>query len=177
MEQIICLLNVLVHVNFIIHSLFRPVLVQKMPNILSDDRFKVMFENPDFQVDEKSEEFRLLNPLVSKISEKRKKKLQMLKHQQALGEVSMWGFMFVLFLLISKKGYGYSSECGGKAVHYSGRNKEMCLDITFRGSNAGAEPQRPIATGKRKEQTFLFPPEGLWQGPGRTRIQQSLLCC
>ncbi|KAG8124270.1 hypothetical protein E2320_019613 [Naja naja] len=52
----------------------------------SDDRFKIMFENPDFQVDEKSEEFRLLNPLVSKISEKRKKKLKMLEYQEALGE-------------------------------------------------------------------------------------------
>uniref|UniRef100_A0A8C6XRS1 Nucleolar protein 10 n=1 Tax=Naja naja TaxID=35670 RepID=A0A8C6XRS1_NAJNA len=48
----------------------------------SDDRFKIMFENPDFQVDEKSEEFRLLNPLVSKISEKRKKKLKMLEYQE-----------------------------------------------------------------------------------------------
>lgn len=47
-----------------------------------DDRFKVMFENPDFQVDEESEEFRLLNPLVSKISEKRKKKLRLLEHQE-----------------------------------------------------------------------------------------------
>ncbi|KAM4694412.1 nucleolar protein 10 [Discoglossus pictus] len=52
---------------------------KKMPNILSDNRFKVMFENPDFQVDEKSEEFRLLNPLVSKISEKRKKKLKQIE--------------------------------------------------------------------------------------------------
>lgn len=60
-----------------------------MPNILSDDRFKVMFENPDFQVDEKSEEFRLLNPLVSKMSEKRKKKLKMLEYQEALGEVNL----------------------------------------------------------------------------------------
>lgn len=60
---------------------------QKMPSILSDDRFKIMFENPDFQVDEKSEEFRLLNPLVSKISEKRKKKLKMLEYHETLGEV------------------------------------------------------------------------------------------
>uniref|UniRef100_A0A6I8RUB6 Nucleolar protein 10 n=1 Tax=Xenopus tropicalis TaxID=8364 RepID=A0A6I8RUB6_XENTR len=52
---------------------------KKMPNILSDDRFKVMFENPDFQVDQESEEYRLLNPLVSKISEKRKKKLKILE--------------------------------------------------------------------------------------------------
>lgn len=49
---------------------------KKMPNILNDDRFKAMFENPDFQVDERSAEFRLLNPLVSKISQKRKKKLK-----------------------------------------------------------------------------------------------------
>ncbi|XP_077668651.1 nucleolar protein 10 isoform X2 [Eretmochelys imbricata] len=56
---------------------------KNLPNILTDDRFKVMFENPDFQVDEKSEEFRLLNPLVSKISEKRKKKLKILEQQEA----------------------------------------------------------------------------------------------
>ncbi|XP_075720001.1 nucleolar protein 10 isoform X1 [Rhinoderma darwinii] len=55
---------------------------KKMPNILSDDRFKVMFENPDYQVDERSEEFRLLNPLVSKVSEKRKKKLKVMEMQQ-----------------------------------------------------------------------------------------------
>ncbi|KAM8952569.1 nucleolar protein 10 [Pelodytes ibericus] len=51
---------------------------KKLSNLLTDDRFKVMFENPDFQVDEQSEEYRLLNPLVSKISEKRKKKLKTL---------------------------------------------------------------------------------------------------
>ncbi|KAL7988055.1 hypothetical protein Chor_006974 [Crotalus horridus] len=59
---------------------------KKMPSILSDDRFKIMFEDPDFQVDEKSEEFRLLNPLVSKMSEKRKKKLKELEYHEALGE-------------------------------------------------------------------------------------------
>ncbi|XP_040848758.1 nucleolar protein 10 isoform X3 [Ochotona curzoniae] len=56
--------------------------VKSLPNILTDDRFKVMFENPDFQVDEESEEFRLLNPLVSKISEKRRKKLRLLEQQE-----------------------------------------------------------------------------------------------
>uniref|UniRef100_A0A2K5K301 Uncharacterized protein n=1 Tax=Colobus angolensis palliatus TaxID=336983 RepID=A0A2K5K301_COLAP len=56
--------------------------VKSLPSILTDDRFKVMFENPDFQVDEESEEFRLLNPLVSKISEKRKKKLRLLEQQE-----------------------------------------------------------------------------------------------
>uniref|UniRef100_A0A8C5IWB8 Nucleolar protein 10 n=1 Tax=Junco hyemalis TaxID=40217 RepID=A0A8C5IWB8_JUNHY len=52
---------------------------KNLPSLLKDDRFKVMFENPDFQVDEQSEEFRLLNPLVSKISEKRKRKLKILE--------------------------------------------------------------------------------------------------
>uniref|UniRef100_A0A665V4P2 Nucleolar protein 10 n=1 Tax=Echeneis naucrates TaxID=173247 RepID=A0A665V4P2_ECHNA len=46
-----------------------------LPSILGDDRFKLMFENPDYQVDEQSEEFRLLNPIVSKVGQKRKKKL------------------------------------------------------------------------------------------------------
>ncbi|XP_036119100.1 nucleolar protein 10 isoform X2 [Molossus molossus] len=59
--------------------------VKSLPNILTDDRFKVMFENPDFQVDEESEEFRLLNPLVSRISEKRKKKLRLLEQQEHRG--------------------------------------------------------------------------------------------
>uniref|UniRef100_A0ABK0LEG4 Nucleolar protein 10 n=1 Tax=Rattus norvegicus TaxID=10116 RepID=A0ABK0LEG4_RAT len=58
--------------------------VKSLPNILTDDRFKVMFENPDFQVDEDSEEFRLLNPLVSRISEKRKKQLRLLEQQEQL---------------------------------------------------------------------------------------------
>lgn len=55
--------------------------LQAVPSILGDDRFKVMFENPDYQVDEQSEEFRLLNPIVSKVGQKRKKKLQLLAQQ------------------------------------------------------------------------------------------------
>lgn len=47
-----------------------------------DDRFKVMFENPDYQVDERSEEYRLLNPIVSKVGEKRRKKLSQLVQQE-----------------------------------------------------------------------------------------------
>lgn len=46
-----------------------------------------MFENPDYQVDEESEEYRLLNPLVSKVSQKRKKKLKMLAQLEAEEEV------------------------------------------------------------------------------------------
>ncbi len=45
-----------------------------------------MFENPDYQVDEQSEEFRLLNPIVSKVGQKRKKKLRLLAQQAAASE-------------------------------------------------------------------------------------------
>uniref|UniRef100_A0A4W6CA78 Nucleolar protein 10 n=1 Tax=Lates calcarifer TaxID=8187 RepID=A0A4W6CA78_LATCA len=57
-----------------------------LPSILGDDRFKLMFENPDYQVDEQSEEFRLLNPIVSKVGQKRKKKLRLLAQQAAEDE-------------------------------------------------------------------------------------------
>lgn len=38
------------------------------PNPLKDDRFSAMFTNPDFEIDETSEEFRLLNPVLSPYS-------------------------------------------------------------------------------------------------------------
>lgn len=68
------------------------LLFQNLPSLLKDDRFKVMFENPDFQVDEQSEEFRLLNPLVSKISEKRKRKLKILEELEAQNQVKYFPF-------------------------------------------------------------------------------------
>lgn len=68
------------------------LLFQNLPSLLKDDRFKVMFENPDFQVDEQSEEFRLLNPLVSKISEKRKRKLKIFEELEAQGQVKYFPF-------------------------------------------------------------------------------------
>lgn len=57
-------------------------LSKAVENLLMDNRFKVMFENPDYQVDERSEEFRLLNPIVSKVGEKRRKKLSQLVQQE-----------------------------------------------------------------------------------------------
>ncbi|XP_028995324.1 nucleolar protein 10 [Betta splendens] len=59
---------------------------KSVPSILGDERFKVMFENPDYQVDEQSEEFRLLNPIVSKVEQKRKKKLRLLAQQAAASQ-------------------------------------------------------------------------------------------
>lgn len=58
--------------------------MQALPTVLGDSRFKVMFENPEYQVDEQSEEFRLLNPIVSKVSQKRKKKLRLLAQDATL---------------------------------------------------------------------------------------------
>lgn len=63
--------------------------LQALPSILGDDRFKVMFENPEYQVDEHSEEFRLLNPIVSKVGQKRKKKLRLLAQQVAASQQVM----------------------------------------------------------------------------------------
>ncbi|KAJ4433879.1 hypothetical protein ANN_16192, partial [Periplaneta americana] len=45
-------------------------------NLLKDDRFKALFENPDFEVDKNAEEYRLLNPVVSRLDKSRKKELK-----------------------------------------------------------------------------------------------------
>ncbi|KAL4706040.1 hypothetical protein ACJJTC_014262 [Scirpophaga incertulas] len=42
-------------------------------NLLKDDRFKAMFENPDFEVDKNAEEYRLLNPVLSRFDKDKTK--------------------------------------------------------------------------------------------------------
>ncbi|CAG2114930.1 unnamed protein product [Medioppia subpectinata] len=37
------------------------------PDLLNDDRFKDIFANPDFEINEQSDEYRLLHPVVNKI--------------------------------------------------------------------------------------------------------------
>lgn len=44
------------------------------PNLLKDDRFKALFENPDYQVDVNSEEYALLNPVISQMGKIKKQK-------------------------------------------------------------------------------------------------------
>ncbi|XP_023703334.1 nucleolar protein 10 isoform X2 [Cryptotermes secundus] len=52
-------------------------------NLLKDDRFKALFENPDFEVDKTAEEYRLLNPVVSQLDKSRMKDLKKkFMHQQ-----------------------------------------------------------------------------------------------
>lgn len=43
-------------------------------NLLKDDRFSAMFSNPEFQIDTESEDYRLLNPVISKIDKAKKNK-------------------------------------------------------------------------------------------------------
>jgi ribosome biogenesis protein ENP2 len=45
-------------------------------NLLQDERFKVMFENPDYEIDKAADEYRLLNPVLSKLDNKKAKKLE-----------------------------------------------------------------------------------------------------
>ncbi|KAK2722714.1 hypothetical protein QYM36_003034, partial [Artemia franciscana] len=45
-------------------------------SILHDERFKLLFENPDFEVDKNADEYKLLNPVVSRLDKQREKKLR-----------------------------------------------------------------------------------------------------
>ncbi|KAF9415061.1 hypothetical protein HW555_007217 [Spodoptera exigua] len=45
-------------------------------NLLKDDRFKALFENPDFEVDREAEEYRLLNPVLSRLDKNKDKKTE-----------------------------------------------------------------------------------------------------
>ncbi|XP_063216087.1 nucleolar protein 10 isoform X2 [Bacillus rossius redtenbacheri] len=55
--------------------------------LLMDERFKALFENPDFQVDKNAEEFRLLNPVLSRLDRTQKKQLKKQVLQQQFDEV------------------------------------------------------------------------------------------
>lgn len=51
--------------------------------LLEDDRFKALFENPDFQVDKEAEEYRLLNPVLSRLDKGKDKKVEMASQEVA----------------------------------------------------------------------------------------------
>ncbi|CAH2104703.1 unnamed protein product [Euphydryas editha] len=42
-------------------------------NLLQDDRFKALFENPDFEVDKSADEYRLLNPVLARLDKSKSK--------------------------------------------------------------------------------------------------------
>ncbi|RUS69583.1 hypothetical protein EGW08_022653 [Elysia chlorotica] len=43
-------------------------------SLLKDDRFSAIFSNPDFEIDPESEEYRLINPVMSKLDKARQKR-------------------------------------------------------------------------------------------------------
>lgn len=52
----------------------KPKRKETFSNALDDTRFTDLFKNPDFQIDEASEEYRLLHPVVSKHEKEKKRK-------------------------------------------------------------------------------------------------------
>jgi hypothetical protein len=48
--------------------------IKKSENILEDKRFAELFSDPNFQINTESDEFKLLNPVVQKVNEKKLKK-------------------------------------------------------------------------------------------------------
>ncbi|ODN02846.1 Nucleolar protein 10 [Orchesella cincta] len=49
---------------------------KKYGSLADDDRFKKIFENPDYEIDKSADEFRLLNPVISKMDKKKSKKME-----------------------------------------------------------------------------------------------------
>ncbi|XP_058808997.1 nucleolar protein 10 [Phymastichus coffea] len=58
------------------------------PNLLKDDRFKALFENPDFQVDVYSEEYALLNPVISQMGKTKKQRASKVVNENNIVEES-----------------------------------------------------------------------------------------
>lgn len=56
---------------------------KKKSALLEDNRFQKLFENPDFQIDKESEEYRFLNPVLSKFDKMKKKDKDKLEEQFA----------------------------------------------------------------------------------------------
>ena len=75
-------------VSFTLYDVYIHVLQRAGMTLLKDDRFSAMFSNPDFQIDTESPEYKLLNPVVSKLDKaKKKKQQQMSKFTEILDDV------------------------------------------------------------------------------------------
>lgn len=82
-------------------------------NLLKDERFKALFSNPDFQVNKNSEEFALLNPVISQLD---KSKAKALKRQLAQEEEKE-----------EKQDNPYENETQGNEEYF-----KYYLNITFK---------------------------------------------
>lgn len=59
--------------------------------LLKDDRFSAMFSNPDFQIDTESSEYKLINPVVSKLDKAKKKQNKMAKFTEIVDDADKSG--------------------------------------------------------------------------------------
>lgn len=64
-------------------------------SLLSDDRFKDLFANPDFEVDKNTDEYRLLNPVLSRLDNAKKKELKKKLLAQEFEPVEVRNFLKV----------------------------------------------------------------------------------
>lgn len=54
---------------------------KKGESILTDTRFKSLFSNPDFEIDENSERYQLIQPAIKKIKDRQEKLLDDNSHE------------------------------------------------------------------------------------------------
>jgi len=59
---------------------------QASSKLLLDERFKDLFNNPDFQIDKNSEEYVLLNPVIAQLHKSKTEQLMQLKQRLAQEE-------------------------------------------------------------------------------------------
>lgn len=78
-----------------------------MTSILKDDRFSAMFKNPDFQIDPESEEFRLINPVMSKLDKARKKREEKYALSKQFKEVEVETVFLSLYYFFNLKHFVY----------------------------------------------------------------------
>lgn len=73
--------------------------------LLTDDRFKALFENPDFQVDKNAEEFRLLNPVLTRLDKGKQKELkkQLAQTEENVEVIIIDLILFIAMLDIAKR--------------------------------------------------------------------------
>nr|CAD7444433.1 unnamed protein product [Timema bartmani] len=109
-------------------------------SLLKDDRFKMLFENPDFQVDKNAEEFRLLNPVLSKLDKSRKKELKKQVLQQQFDEIEE-----------EQEGKPSSEESSDDSGSSSGDDREWTKNLKRQHKVLKNEARRKEWEERRKE--------------------------
>ena len=72
----------------------KPDVTPNVSNPLGDDRFAALFTNPDFEVDESSEDFQLLHPVLAH-RERRKEKQKSRQQVEKIDNVEVGVYVFV----------------------------------------------------------------------------------